>query len=105
MSVGGDNVRSGAHTGGDLLGMQARDISIMAILEDCLVPCRSRFILSVFMLQVCLPRSRSKNCPFPGFFENSKKKSKGGADQEEFSKMAGVAEKKSGIFVIWGDFW
>ena len=40
----------------------------------------------------------TRHLPFPRIFENSQKKSKAGADQENFSKMAGVAEKKAGIF-------
>ena len=38
--------------------------------------------------------------PCPRIFENSQKNLRRAADQEKKSKMAGVAEKKSGIFAI-----
>ena len=38
--------------------------------------------------------------PCPRIFENSQKKSKAGADQEEFRKWQAIKKKKSGIFAI-----
>ena len=42
--------------------------------------------------------------PFPRIFENSQKKSKAGADQENVSKMAGVAEENPGFLQFCSNF-